>query len=176
MEEKRALNDAMLNQSSLGQHHQIVDQSRDLPHHRVTTADAVPPTAVSNSPSDDPSNEETFHFILFLSALLYYAFLLLCQLLEFSFNHPTFLIGTVFLIINRTADPSYNDFYFYIFFGFSVLSSDAFFLVYQLFVFFFYHLELLLVIAFIFVHLLTNVGRNFNETRYHLNVPLSNTI
>nr|CAH0111625.1 unnamed protein product [Daphnia galeata] len=104
MNEDEALNEALY-QSLLSQ-----QQEQDIPG--STSASATPRTNrtrvhvnsstpsvsratsrnnVSNTSSNDISNEDFFFAVLILSALLYYAVLLFWELFEFFWHHPDFL-------------------------------------------------------------------------------------
>lgn len=188
MGEEEALNEA-IRQSLLPQYQEqeiTVSAATAIPHTRLhvnrtpSVSRNTSRTTVSNSTSNDMSNEEFLFVILFLSALLYYAILLFCQLFVFFLHRSDFLPG-VFLFIfcyvpyrcvpnSIRANPSKEEIFFVTLF-LSVLSYDFFLLVWELFVFFFSHLELLLVIVFQLCLGWVNV-----ECSNDLIVPPSNTI
>ncbi len=135
---------------------------------------------VSNTSSNDISNENFFFAVLILSALLYYAVLLFWELFWFFWHHPDFL-SRVFLFVfcyvpyrcvpnSFSANQSHEEI-FYIILFLSVLSYDLVLLVWQLLLFFVYHLESLLVIVFSYCLALVNF--DFSSG---LVVPLSSTI
>ena len=193
MNEDEALNEALY-QSLLSQ-----QQEQDIPG--STSASATPRTNrtrvhvnsstpsvsratsrnnVSNTSSNDISNEDFFFAVLILSALLYYAVLLVWELFWFFWHHPDFL-SRVFLFVfcyvpyrcvpnSFSANQSHEEI-FYIILFLSVLSYDLVLLVWQLLLFFVYHLESLLVIVFSYCLALVNF--DFSSG---LVVPLSSTI
>jgi hypothetical protein len=194
MNEDEALNEALY-QSLLSQ-----QQERDIPlstsaiprtnSTRVHVNSTTPTTPsvsgatsrnnVPDTSSNDNSNEEFFFAVLILSALLYYAFFLFWELFVFFWDHPDFL-SRVFLFVfcyvpyrcvpnSISANQSHEEIVYIILF-LSVLSYDLVLLVWQLLLFFVYHLESLLVIVFsIFLAL---VNFDFSSG---LVVPLSSTI
>ena len=194
MNEDEALNEALY-QSLLSQQHE-----RDIPvstsailrtnstrSHVNSTTPTTPSVSgatsrnnVPNTSSNDISNEEFFFIVLFLSALLHYAFFLFWELVVFFWHHPVFL-SRVFLFVfcyvpyrcvpnSISANQSHEEIVYIISF-LSVLSYDLFFLVWQLLLFFVYHLESLLVIVFSMC--LGWVNLEFSS---ELVVPLSSTI
>jgi hypothetical protein len=195
MNEDEALNEALY-QSLLSQQHE-----RDIPvstsailrtnstrSHVNSTTPTTPSVSgatsrnnvPNNTSSNDISNEEFFFDVLILSALLYYAIFLFWELFVFFWHHPDFL-SRVFLFVfcyvpyrcvpNSFSANQSREEIFYIILFLSVLSYDLVLLVWQLLLFFVYHLESLLVIVFsIFLAL---VNFDFSSG---LVVPLSSTI
>ena len=194
MNEDEALNEALY-QSLLPQ-----QQERDIPvstsaiprtnstrSHVNSTTPTTPSVSgatsrnnVPNTSSNDISNEDFFFIVLFLSALLYYAFFLFWELVVFFWHHPVFL-SRVFLFVfcyvpyrcvpnSISANQSQEEIVYIILF-LSVLSYDLVLLVWQLLLFFVYHLESLLVIVFSYCLALVNF--DFSSG---LVVPLSSTI
>ena len=194
MNEDEALNEALY-QSLLSQQHErdipvstsaILRTNRTRVHVNSTTpttpsvSGATSRNNVSNTSSNDNSNEDFFFAVLILSALLYFAVLLVWELFWFFWHHPDFL-SRVFLFVfcyvpyrcvphSISANQSHEEIFYFILF-LSVLSYDLFFLVWQLLLFFVYHLESLLVIVFSICLALVNF--DFSSG---LVVPLSSTI
>lgn len=191
--EQEALNEAM-RQSLLNQQQSqpessrpsLVSPSRPDRHHRhrrpyrhrelqgntVAAAGAIPQSTGPDSDNEMP-NDQMFVFLLFCSSVLYYAFLLVCQLIPFLWYRLHFAFGIVFLLVNSAVYSSRVNLYMILFC--LVLSCDIFFLFLELFMFFFYHLELLLVIIFLFFVGEIHVGRGSDQTLNHRTVPLSST-
>ncbi|XP_046641053.1 E3 ubiquitin-protein ligase RNF168-like isoform X2 [Daphnia pulicaria] len=179
--EQEALNEAM-RQSLLNQQQSQPESSqpslvspshpnrhRESQGNSVAAAGAIPQSTGPDSANDVPS-DEIFLFLLLCSSVLYYAFLLVCQLIPFLWYRLHFALGIVFLLVNSAVYSSQVNLYI-ILFGL-VLSYDIFFLFLELFMFFFYQLELLLVIVFLFFVCEILIFRGFC---HHRTVPLSST-
>jgi hypothetical protein len=181
--EQEALNEAM--RQSISNQQQRVKRSRDRRNRRdrrsvnrhgesqrnaVAATPAIQPTPVPNSTIDELSNAQMFSLLLFCSSVLCYAFLLFRQLLTFFCY---FALQIVFLLVYIAIDSS-RVILFMISFGLAS-SYDVFFLLLEMWTFLFHHLELLLVIAFLFFLVGIHVGWVSDQTRHHRTVTLSKT-
>jgi hypothetical protein len=184
--EQEALNEAM--RQSISNQQQRVKRSRDRRNRRdrrsvnrhgesqrnaVAATPAIQPTPVPNSTIDELSNAQMFSLLLFCSSVLYYAFLLSRQLFTFFCYRSRFALRIVFMLANIAFDSSHGNL---IVMSYGLASSyDLFFLLLEMWTFLFHHLELLLVIAFLFFLVGIHVGWVSDQTRHHRTVTPSNT-